>query len=198
MRSWRWPQIPGRRASAARRGAARRPREAYALYQARSFAAGFLAQEASRRHCTWQDSRSAHSSRQSPPHNFPQPEHVRTLAFEHDALRLRAICRFVEVNRTEAVCVPHDGNACGVLGGPHERVAPAPDDKVDIPSLCKQRSNFRACLKGLYERGRKRRARKCGIDRACGGRGGASRLLTTLEDRSVAYVGNRQCELVRG
>ena len=32
--------------------------------------------------------------------------------------------------------MPHDGNTCGVLDGPRERVAPARDDRVDIHRSC--------------------------------------------------------------
>ena len=108
------------------------------------------------------------------------------LGVEHDALRFCAIRCFVEVNRTEAVRVPHDGNARGMLDGPYERVAPARDDKVDVPILREQRSDFRACLDGLHECVWERRARKCGLDRACERCGGACGLLTALENCSVA------------
>ena len=73
-----------------------------------------------------------------------------------------------------------------MLDGPHERVAPARDDKVDVPILREQCSDFRACLDSLHERGRERRARKCGLDHACERRGGASRFLSSFEDRSIA------------
>ena len=79
----------------------------------------------------------------------------------------------------------HDRNACGVLDGSHKHVAPARDDKVDIPILGEQRSDFRASLDGLHERGREHRARKCGPDRACERRGGVSGLLLPLKDRSI-------------
>ena len=108
------------------------------------------------------------------------------LGVEHDELRLHDIRCFVEVNRTEAIRVPHDGNARGVLDGPHECAAPAPDDKVDVQILRKQRSDFRVCLDGLHKCMWERRARKCGLDRSCEDRGGATGLLTALEDRNVA------------
>ena len=79
-----------------------------------------------------------------------------------------------------------DGNARGVLDGPHERVAPARDDKVDISILGEQRSDFRASLDGLHECGREHRARKCGPDRACSRRSGVSGLLLPLKERSIA------------
>ena len=47
--------------------------------------------------------------------------------------------------------MPHDGDARGVLDGPHERVAPARDDEVDVPVLREQRRDLRARLDGLHE-----------------------------------------------
>ena len=111
------------------------------------------------------------------------PKH---LGVEHDALRLLPIRCFFEVNRTEAVRVSHDGNARGVLDGPHEGVAPARDDKVDVSILRESCSDFRACLDGLHERGWERRAQKCGLDRACEGSGCAWGLLTALQNCSIA------------
>ena len=47
------------------------------------------------------------------------------LGVEYDTPRLFAIRRLVKVDRTEAVCMLHDGDACGVLDGLHERIASA-------------------------------------------------------------------------
>ena len=92
----------------------------------------------------------------------------------------------------------HDGNARGLLNGPHERVAPTRDDKVDIPILREQCSYFRACLDGLHERRWECRARKRGLDRACERRGCACGLFTALENRSVAWAWRCQRESARG
>ena len=82
----------------------------------------------------------------------------------------------------------HDGDTCGVLDGPHERVAPARDDEVDVPILHKQRSDLRAGLDGLHERGREGRARERGLYCARECRGGTCGLLATFEDRGVTWV----------
>jgi hypothetical protein len=92
--------------------------------------------------------------------------------------------------------VPHDGNSCGVLDGPHERIAPAWDDEIDVPILREQGGHLRACLDGLHERGWEGRARERCLNRASERRGGACGFFAALEDRSVAWVRFCQCESV--
>ena len=70
----------------------------------------------------------------------------------------------------------------------HQRIAPARDDKVDVPVLREQRGHFGARLDGLYKRPREGGARKGGLDRARQFRSRARRLFSSFQDGGVAYA----------
>ena len=91
----------------------------------------------------------------------------------------------VDVDRAQAVRMPHDRDASAILDVADEAVAPAWDDEIDVLVELEQRGHLRSRLDRLDVRGRDGSFGKCALDGPGEELSRLVGLLAAFQDRGV-------------